>query len=249
MMSKRLSIQWPPEEASENTETMVVYSKDDHFVDIRVFKTSYPTINENPDLETFKNTFEWTMTGDEISLEPELPDTYVLQFTHEIDSLAIMKSIETKTPLEQCANDPDMGTFWKVPGSQDRKETGHMVNPATGKDQEYVEYWRSLSSSKTTPEFEVRELPEDVENDDKMFVLRVNLDVYHGQVIRTGNWCQGLLHNKKNLSIPLNVVRAYFDGTKWHYLIKFGNVDLPLEFNGKKGETIVYKDITWECIE
>lgn len=248
MLSKRLSIQWPPESAGEDTETMVIYSKQDHFVDIRVYKSQYPVINETPDLQAFKNTFEWTMIGDEIPLEPTDPNTYVLKFTHEIDSLAIVKSIEQGKPLEQCLTEPDVGTFSKLPGTEDRKETGHMINPATGKDQNYIEIWRSLSANKHSLTKEVRETPEDIENDPNLFVLRVDLAQYHGQLIRTGNWCQGILHNKNNSVVPLNVVRAFYD-EKWNYLIKFGDIEMPLEFGGRKGDHVTKGGIEWECIE
>lgn len=250
MLSKRLSIQWPPEEPIEDTVTMVVYSKQDHFVDIRVFKSNYPIINENPTIESFKKTFEWAMTGDEISLDATIPDTYVLKFTHEIDSLAIIKSIDQNLPLQQCLTDPDVGTFWKVPNSQDRKETGNMMNPATGKHQDYVEFWRSLSSTRSSPDVEVRELKEDVDNDPHLFVLRIENDQFQGQLIRTGNWCQGILYNKQSKEVPLNIVRAYFKGAQWEYLIKFGDrCEFPLDFSGSEGDEVESGGNIWKCIE
>lgn len=246
MLSKRLTIQWPPEEAGENTVTMVVYSKLGHFVDIRVFKENYPVIEENPtSLDMYIENFEWTMTGDEIVMEPTIPDTFKLQFTHEIDSMAIIKSITCNLPVEDCATDPDVGTFWKVPGSDDRKETGSMLNPATGKVQEYVEMWRSLDDRKHTPTNEVRE---GKDTDSDQYVLRIEQKDFQGQLIRSGNWCQGILYDKLNKTVPLNVIRAYFDGEKWQYLIKYGSFKFPVDF-AKPNTEIECDGLKWKCIE
>ncbi|EGV64849.1 hypothetical protein CANTEDRAFT_113613, partial [Yamadazyma tenuis ATCC 10573] len=229
---------------------MVIYSKGEHFVDIRVFKDHYPVIEENPrSLKQFTDTFEWTMTGDEIPMEAAIPDTYVLSFTHEIDSLAVVKSIEENIPVEQCLSEPDVGTFWKLPDSEDRKETGNMTNPATGKKGDYVEIWRSLSALNATPSEDVRETPHDIANDKNLHVLRVlDNEQFEGQFIRSGAWCQGLLYDKLNKIVPLNVVRGYFDGEKWQWLIKYGSFNFPVLFSGSIGDTIDINGVVWSCI-
>ncbi|CAH6719109.1 protein Hri1p [[Candida] jaroonii] len=245
MLSKRISIQWPPQEAGENTSTMVIYSKEGHFVDVRIFLENYPVIEENP-TSKFDDIFEWAMVGDEISLESTIPDTYKLQFTHEIDSLAIMKAINENLPLDQCLTEADVGTFWKT-DTEDRKETGNMTNPATGKKEDYVEIWRSVSSVQHTPENEVRE-PAD-EEVTPLYVLRIDTDEFHGQMIRSGNWIQGILHDKKNSKVPLNVIRCYVKDSKWEYLINYSNFKFPVDFDGAKGDSITIDNVKWTCIE
>lgn len=248
MLSKRLSIQWVPEEPHENTSTMVVYSNESHFVDIRVFNDHYPIV-EDGTKTPFSDVFEWVMTGDEVPVEATIPNTYVIKFTHEIDSMAVMKSISLGKPVEECIGADDVGTFWNDDSTLDRKETGCMVNPATNQQQNYVEMWRSLNAMKHSPEKEVRELSED--NDDTMYVLRTLEEEkqFQGQLIRTGNWCQGVIYDKSNEKVPLNVIRSYFDGEKWQMLINYGSLMFPVDFHGDKNDTLEISGIKWKCIE
>lgn len=243
MLSQRISIAWPPKPADEKTSTMVVSSKRGKFVDIRVQLEHYPITDTNID---FRKVFEWVMVGDEIPVAPDIPHTYKIKFTHDIDSIAIWKSIDTGLPLEQCQTSPDVGTFWKTDGL-DRKETGHLINPETGLNQEYIEIWRSLSPNNHTPSHEARE--QDQEDDPDVYVLQINLSSHHGQLIRTGNWVQGLLYDKNNHQMPLHVVRAFFNGDHWEYLIKYSKYEFPIGFKGSPSDTITVGEMVWNCIE
>lgn len=246
MLSTRISIQWPPEEVGENTKTMVIYSNEGHFVDIRIFLDQYPIIQSNPEsLENFTRAFEWATTGKELELEATIPETYRLQFDTDVNSVDVIKSIEQNLPLDACKGAADIGTFWKVPGSSERKETGSMVNPATGKNSEYVEIWRTISSVESTPEKEV--LPKDNEQPD-LYVLKAQMQGFDGLFIKSGNWCQGVLYDQLNKIVPLNVVRGFYR-EKWEYLIKYGSFEFPMDFQGKKGDTVNVDGISWTCIE
>lgn len=234
-------MQWLPEPESEPTSTYVMTSPGLHFVDIRILNSSYP-IDSTHSQKLYEEVFDWVLTG----TEQEVTGTNEIKFVLEIDSLEVGEAKKANKPLSECRRPTDLGFFHSIPNSEDRKETGNMLNPSTGKKQDYVEVWRSLDPAEHTPSKEVRE-PSAPVAPLPLYVLTTQLDKYEGKVVRLGNWMQGLVHDKSNHD--LHVVRSWYNGEKWEHQIKYGDLDLfHLEFYGKKGDEINGK-VSWKCIE
>lgn len=243
-LSTRVSIQWPPELAGEDTKTLILTSPNGHFVDIRIFKDKLPFV-PGPEVPFFADVFEWCMTGKEV----EIPNTNSISFPHVIDSHAIAKSISQGQPLED--GEADVGHFFSIPGSDDRKETGSMTNLATGKVQDYVEIWRSLDPLTHSPDHEVRQVKGGAPV--PVCVLEVVENVqYQGTLIKYGNWIQGLIYDKSDDKVPLHVIQRYCpeNGTE-QTVIEFGDIKLfPLDFKTELDEVLVVKDnLCWKRIE
>lgn len=221
---------------------MVITSPKGHFVDIRILKNCYPWSRKTP-APAFDEVFEWCLSG----IEEPIEGTNKIRFNHDVNSQEIIKSIKTGRPLDECRSAPDVGAFSAIDGSEDRKETGSMVNPATNKETEYVEIWRSLDAEKTTKDLEVRE-PKHSQRP-QTFVLEASLATYEGKVVRYGNWVQGLLHDKEHSTSPLSVVRSHCTDGKWEHYIQYGSGTFPVQFSGQKGEHVVVNGVEWRCIE
>lgn len=231
VLSTRISIQWLPDEPSELTSTLVSTSASDHFVDVRILKDKYPHVQQGPEPENFEDVFDWVITGE----EQEIPGTSKIQFNHAINLQEIMNSLKTGIPLLECKSAPDIGDFSAIDNSEDRKETGSMVNPETGKMTPYVEIWRSLNPEKSTPSSEIREGKD--ENGQKYelkgslinWTYDLNEGTRYGRIIRLANWVQGIVHDKSEKTHPISVMRAYFDQScgKFIYVIKYGLYEFP----------------------
>lgn len=232
--STRISIQWPPESAEETTKTYVITSpKHNHFVDIRSYL--------NPSsIKPRGIPFEWALAG----VEEDVGSGKIL-FHHEIDSQSILNSDSTRDPTQPPA--ADLGHFEQLPNG-DRKETGEMRNPATGKIQPYVEIWRSLDANETSPEKEMREKEG---HNPEVYVLAVDDEEYKGKLIRMGNWIQGVVWEKKKSANAnaLSLLRAYFDGSEWKRLLEYGPISIPCNFDGNINDSIIINGIKWNCIE
>lgn len=258
-LSTRVSIQWPPELAAEKTRTLILASPEGHFVDIRIYKEYEGSFGgPGPDVQHqslsqpqsqplpfFGDVFEWCMTGKEVPI----PNTNSISFPHVIDSQAIARSIRLGLPLEE--GEADVGHFSSIPGSDDRKETGAMTNPATGKVQDYIEIWRSLDPLAHTPEHEVRESKGNTPIPVSVLEVVENPQ-YQGTVIKYGNWIQGLVYDKENNDVPLHVIQQYGPRTKPRQtVIEYGDITLfPLDFNTELNETTNLKEnLVWKRIE
>lgn len=219
-------MQWLPDKADEITNTMVFTSPSDHFVDVRIFQKNYPFIGDSTNPKKFEEVFEWAMTG----VEKPIVGTNKIEFVHEINSHCVLKAVEKGVPLEECPSDPDVGAFFPIAGSEDRKETGSMLNPTTGKVGEYVEIWRSLDPNQTRPDSEARETEADVES----AVYQPVTSGFSGKLIRLGNWVQGILYDTADKDHPLSVVRLFWDDKSSSYatLIKYGRHEFPDIFEG-----------------
>lgn len=139
MISTRVSIQWPPSEAHEPTDTMVLMSRGNKFVDLRPFKVSNRSFP-----------FEWAFFGAKVALGENRH-----MYTHEFDSRQV---------LEGCDVAPDIGEFSTLPNG-DAKEHGEMLNVETGNVQPYVEIWHDLQDY-TPNEFQNRCVVLDVNEGD-----------------------------------------------------------------------------------
>lgn len=230
-LSTRVSIQWGSENPSENTDTLVFTTKKEHFVDVRILKSEYPHIQEGLEPREFEEIFDWIIIGDE---EP-IAGTNKIQFNHTVNLQEILRSLKSGLPLLECKNAPDVGDFSAIEGSEDRKETGSMVNPSTGLVTLYVELWRSLNPNKTTFAEEVREGRDknggkDTSDDELInFTFDLNDGPRYGRIIALGNWVQGVIYDSSEKTHPLSVVRAFYncEAKEWVTLIKYGVHEFP----------------------
>ncbi|KAK6459729.1 uncharacterized protein RJT20DRAFT_132847 [Scheffersomyces xylosifermentans] len=248
VISTRVSLQWPPEAPEELSHTMAFTSPGNNYVDVRIFKDKYPyKQTKGARIPHFEDVFQWCLAGE----EQPIPNSGKIRFVNHIDTLAISKSLRTGKPLELGE---DVGDFSIIEGSEDRKETGVMVNPDTNKVQNYVEIWRSLDPIGHTPTSEVREPKNEIEHIEVYALETVNSDKYLGKVLRLGNWVQGILYDKSNEDVPIHVIRAFYNLQEktWESLIEYGNVEwFPFPFQGKLGDVVDIEgsDIQWKCIE
>ncbi|CAN3479323.1 hypothetical protein DICA0_E15478 [Diutina catenulata] len=227
-LSTRVSIQWPPEVASESTSTMVFTSPDNHFVDVRVHRNHYPltALLDDP----YTEVFEWVITG------VEKPQGDSIAFEHEIDSQAIANGTDPSA---------DIGHFEAIPDSNDRQETGSMMNPATGKVQDYVEIWRSLDPTRHQPDHEVVATSTSPSYRVQVMKITERDGRYQGTVIQLGDWVQGVVYDRSDEKHPLHVLRMH----KRQRLVVFGRADwFPLGEYSLHQQVKVF-DLLWTCIE
>ncbi|ODV79370.1 uncharacterized protein CANTADRAFT_51526, partial [Suhomyces tanzawaensis NRRL Y-17324] len=234
MISTRVSLQWNDDAPEELTSTMAMTSRNNHFVDLRVYKKNYPYHPQQPE-PFIEDVFQWVMCG----IEHPIEGTGKIKFVTTIDSSSIAPAIKLGGPV--VPGPPDIGDFSDIEGSLDRKEVGEMMSPDTGKLESYVEIWRSLDAENHTPETEVREGAN--KDDVECKVLEVVEDeTYHGKLIQLGNWLQGIVHNKKNND--LHVIRAFKEADGWREMIGYGNTEFfPLDSELKRAE------VEWKRIE
>ncbi|RCK57384.1 hypothetical protein Cantr_06092 [Candida viswanathii] len=232
VVSTRVSIQWPPEEPQELTNTLALTTPGNNYVDIRVFKTKYPYATTITN-ENFSEVFEFALAGTEVPL-----DQGRIKFDNSISSMALAESISTANPI---VIDSDIGTFSAY--GEDRKETGEMKN-SKGVVAPYIEIWRSLDPLKHAPSQEVRE---GEEQEVPAFALELVGGL--GKLVRVGNWIQGIVQEDRTI----HVIRSWYDEEKggWKNLIEFGKFDIfPIGFNGAVDDvTSASDDWQWRCIE
>lgn len=165
--STRISLQWPPEPAAEDSDVLVLVSNQAHFVDLRIKKD-----------RSLANPIDWIITGKEYAI----PDTNKIEFQHEINTHV----------KGNHGGDYDVGIFNELENG-DREELGEMTNLDTGKIQPYRELWKSVDPLKSTPEDLIKG---DSTPDVPCVVYKVKNDEYLGTVVRLGNFLQGALLNK-----------------------------------------------------
>ncbi|SGZ52582.1 CIC11C00000002888 [Sungouiella intermedia] len=245
VLSTRVTIQWLPEEADELTSTMVLSTPRDLFTDVRVFKDHYP-YKKSSTVEPIEEVFQFVSIG----WEEEIKGTNKLRFHTSVNLQEIVKSGRTGKPLEECQAEPDIGAFWPIEGTEDRKETGAMENPATGKVTEYVEVWRSLNPEETAPNEEVREGHwKGDEREVRVRVFDTDSNGFSGRIVRLGNWVQGVLF-ETGAEYPLSVMRSFYNETsgEWTSLIEYGEREFPniykeWEINQEDANGIIWKRV------
>lgn len=236
-LSTRVSLQWPPNAPEELSNTLVMSSESGHFVDIRIFRQFYP-LGETDVSRPFDEVFQWCMSGIENPL-----DGGTIEFKKELDSAAVSEALQAGKQPESLLGRPDIGHFSEIEGSQNRKETGSMVNPDSGKEEDYIEVWKSLDPVEHTFNMEVREKKPFIH---KAIVLKVSDAVFEGKLMQLGNWKQGLLYTR--LTCTFSVIRSYHD-KEWKDLIKYGANSFPRELACKAGEVLEHDGVKWECLE
>ncbi|OBA20417.1 hypothetical protein METBIDRAFT_43510 [Metschnikowia bicuspidata var. bicuspidata NRRL YB-4993] len=249
VLSTRVSLQWLPDEPQECTNTMVFTSLKDHFVDVRIYKDQYPYRQSGDTPEKFENVFQWVIVGD----EEEIEGTNQIQFNHTVNSQEIMKSLVSGKPLSECRSAPDIGSFWAIEGTEDRKETGSMAHPDTGIKTEYVEIWRSLNPNASSVKREVREgydvtglATQDAPGPVMTFDLKA--DGFIGRIIRLGNWVQGVIYEENERRFPISVMRSFWDADSgvWQELVGYGKHEFPEIY---KSEGTCRLPGSWELVE
>ncbi|KAJ8069926.1 hypothetical protein OCU04_000335 [Sclerotinia nivalis] len=190
-VSIRKYIKWGESAAKENTNTLVLTSADKHYVDIRILDPSKPLPNNTSDPQAISR-LEWGFAGSAISTPAEFKDgdksTLIrpahTQWIHEIDN-----KIRNPGP-----NDRDEGFMYPVRGTNEVLEKGAMVNPETGKLEDYEELWEDLEV----------EMMEGKKSDYFMsWVLKTKGTdgEVNGMVIRIGEWIQGVKRNGDEFSV------------------------------------------------
>lgn len=248
VLSTRVTIQWLPDEAEELSSTMVLSSPGDLFTDVRVLKDHYPYLKKAGPPEPVEDVFQFVSIG----WEEEIKGTNKMRFYTSVNSQAIVKSIKTGKPLDECKAAPDIGEFWPIEGSEDRKETGAMENPATGKVTEYIEIWRSLNPEETTPTNEVREGHWPLgEKKVRVRVFDTLTDGYIGRIVRLGNWVQGVLYKSGEGQFPLSVLRSFYNekSQQWEKLIDYGILEFPQVYKDWDAEQVSFNGIHWKRVE
>lgn len=236
-LSTRVSLQWPPKEPEELSDTLVMTSKSGHFVDIRIFKEYYP-LAEIVASKPVDTVFQWCMSGIEESFGEN-----TINFKKDLDSAAVAEATKVGKRPTLIQGLPDIGHFSAIEGSQDRKETGSMINPETNYEENYIEIWRSLDPVSHSPTSEVREKEPFLS---KAIVLKVSDESYEGKLIKLGNWLQGLLYTR--LSCTFSIIRSHYDG-QWNDLIKYGDKSFPKLLISNEGENINFDGVIWHCLE
>ncbi|EMC92810.1 hypothetical protein BAUCODRAFT_263048 [Baudoinia panamericana UAMH 10762] len=125
-ISLRESIRWLPDEAYEDTNTVVLTSGEQRFVDVRLRKTDEGTRGQDPEID-------WAFAGTATSTQasPDTDNTHTTWY-HWIDSRHHGKAAEGIL---------DHGDMSPLPGDR-TLEKGRMINPATGKETDYEEIWK-----------------------------------------------------------------------------------------------------------
>lgn len=224
-ISHRLQIEWPPAKPFEDTDTIVLCSREFHLVDLRVYR--------NP--KDPKEPLEWIMTGQE---NPISESPRVIEFQHEIS-----------THHPNNSDGPwDRASFVSLPDGNS-KETGTMINISTGKYEDYHEIWTRLDPIKSIPDKYVTKL--EPNGDDVLCVVTKvkNKENYIGSVMRLGNFFQGALLNTKTRKVSAN--RYYFRDGKWDSLIEYGDEvsKLPLIDSGAVDKTYEKDGLEWIVVE
>ncbi|KAH3659976.1 hypothetical protein OGAPHI_007181 [Ogataea philodendri] len=243
-ISTRLSIAWDSApEPAEATDTLILNSPKDKFVDVR------PLIKSD-----LAFPFEWAFAGEAKLLAA---DGSKLEFSHDFfDSVFIHEWTEAKKrelagqaakyPLKEDIS-KDVGYFEKLPDGT-RRETGAMLNSATGKVENYVEMWMSVDPLKSSPDKKVQVSSSSIEPVPcRVFEVKSGGE---GRFMRVGNWAQGVFWDKNNLEQPISVVRLFYNGS-WSPVLEHGSVDMfpAADASVQVGETVERGTVVWHAVE
>jgi Protein HRI1 len=237
-----------PDRAKEPTSTLVLMSRNLHFVDLRILKPLNPSEPDLPNEGGPNSRLEWAFSG--VAKYTELPGCVHAEWSHEIDSRA---------------NDPDKDEGDLIPQHDGSVlEIGRMVNPATGKMTEYEEVWADL---------EVEVIGEDSQRISIVIAVVDDLRGIKGKIVRVGQWCQGISKvgtvthverwhwvGKKQGTMAAGKGKHQSDGS-WERVAKIGGAYIPCslafvsgtQLNGapaaEEGDELKVGDTTWRVIE
>lgn len=248
-LSTRVSIQWLPDDVEELTKTMVFSTPKCFSTDVRIFKEYYPYVKSGTEPEPIDKIFQFASIGTEVVIE----GTNRVEFPSEVNLQVINQAIKTGKTIDECKGlIPDIGCFWPIENSEDRKETGSMVNPANDKLTEYIEVWRSLNPVETRPNDEVRENHwRGQRTEVKVRTYDAKGENYRGRLIMLSNWVQAVLYTFVDGLHRLSVARAYLENEsgKWEYLIDYGKYCFPEFSEALSKDEFEHGGVVWSRIE
>ncbi|KAH7312764.1 hypothetical protein B0I35DRAFT_61661 [Stachybotrys elegans] len=214
-ISFRESIRWLPDEPSEPTSTIVLTSPQRRFVDLRVLK-GYKEGSAAATLEEL----DWGIAGTSSSSVLE-DGTRHGRWEHWVDSR--FADAEAAT---------DEGDEFPA-GENLTLEKWHMVNPATGKDTEYEELWRSIEPERGCVVMQVE-----------------GEEGVRGRVLLLGRYCQGILRVGERVGVQ-RWVRS--DAGQWERTVWMGGMEMPCETvvkgEWKEGDTVEVEGRKWTVVE
>ncbi|CAK7214318.1 hypothetical protein SBRCBS47491_002100 [Sporothrix bragantina] len=218
-ISHRVSIAWLPAPHSEPTSTVVLTSPGRRFVDVRVLGTT----KESQELD-------WALAGTSSST-PVAKGVSDCVWRHWVDSHYENEDADAQVDRGRNTDQPD-GTVL---------ETGAMVNPATGKVQDYEEVWRD----------------DDLPASSRCVVLQHESDKGdRGVAIVLGPYCQGILRTKKEgVTVERWQRETVEDMDDWKLVFRLGSGKLPCKAlterqSLREGEDLVVgSNQTWTVME
>ncbi|KAK3352736.1 hypothetical protein B0T25DRAFT_455437 [Lasiosphaeria hispida] len=219
-ISIRESIRWLPDEASEPTSTIVLTSPEHRFVDLRILLDAKPSSGGKYPFSAL----DWGIAGTSSSTlreptdaEPPGQQISHAQWRHWINSRT--------ADVENAADEGD--NFPQPDGSI--LEKGRMVNPATGRETNYEEVWRS-ATIEAVPCFPDGEAIVCV-------VLKLQHDeddsspLNRGMIVRLGQYCQAIVRKGEG-DAGITVERLKWDGAteEWVKQVRIGDAEVPTDF-------------------
>ncbi|KAH0542852.1 hypothetical protein FGG08_002807 [Glutinoglossum americanum] len=249
--SKRRSIRWLPNEAIEPTSTLVLTSRNQHFVDLRIFKPLVPGEPDLPNEGGPLRRLDWAFSGIATVTE-DRPGCLHSEWSHEVDSRS---------------DNPDKDEGDLIPQRDGSiLEIGRMVNPSTGEMTDYEEVWEDLEVEVTGGDTH------------RICIVVGTVDDVRGirgKIVRVGQWCQGILKvgavtsverwhwapRSSDTSTASKGEQSNGSGGDWERVVKTGGAYIPCSLtfmsgthlNGvpatEENDELKAGDTTWKVVE
>jgi hypothetical protein len=190
---------------------------------------------------------------------------------HWVDS-RFTRSRRTHSEVQTCGNQSpssptpddwvDTGMIYPTDKENESLERGRMPHPDTGIMQDYEELWRDLTPQRVPGECLVS------------FVMKAENPILgtKGLIIRVGTWCEGIICSGNDigverwrfgpagiglegLSLSLNENPPEEENSRWHRIVKIGEMSLPCHVCWEKwydlnpGDDITSGGLKWEVKE
>ena len=249
-ISIRQYIRWLPDQPSEPTNTIVLTSAENRFVDVRILNPSTDSdaggIHErkvatirltlleliNLDVLPFSR-LDWAFAGTsstELKTEPNGKQLVHSKWRHWVDS--------RHAAAEAVNDEGDM-----IPqGDGTTLERGSMVNPAAEQMTPYEECWKDLEPIR---------IKDQAKGVCVALQLHDDANKARGMVVRVGQCCQGLIRVGEHLALE-RWVWSQKDG--WTRKFRMGDLWLPCgvaleEGHLRKGGEVAYGAYAWKVVE
>ncbi|KAK3390704.1 hypothetical protein B0H63DRAFT_388500 [Podospora didyma] len=245
-ISIRDYIRWLPEAASEPTSTIVLTSSERRFVDLRILKTpetwtDAASTDEEVDSLPLSR-LDWAIAGTSKSSPRDPVDG------HEVSHAEWHHWIDSRTPHTEGA--VDEGDNYTQPDGITVLEKGRMVNPATGRETDYEEVWRS-EPIQAVPVM-IGPGPRGAENGVTVCVVLELEEIEEGKVkkrgmvMRLGQYCQALVREGfvEGGDEKITIERLQWDADKgkWMTQVRIGDAEMPTDFATYFGHEAVVDD-------
>ena len=247
-----------PGDPEELTSTIVLTSKDSHYVDIRLFRDKWEA-EQSQDVNS-ETCIEWAFAGKAHAEPKGARKGGMIQLSHTTWDHWIDSKGDNPGP--------DEGDMW-VQRSGDVLERGKQRDAVTGAETEYEELWHDLEVT-----------PLGTKNNRSSVVLKADGpdSGTRGLTVKVGGWCQGILKVNGVLTIERwqRVSESYDSGPKietgdtrkrtrndWIRTFRVGTAVLPCEYvcsstSGKLGLNTTLRNeidnnpenlVDWKIIE